>query len=151
MIRDDGSRALSALAAKARLLAVPLLAFAGACGGPSVSVEGETFRVVHASPSHGAVEVALDVTASLGFSLPVAESSNQAIALVRIDTPTATAVEVTHFFVDDGHVVELLPRQLLAPGATYEILARDEVLAADGTDLAAAFRARFVTVNDEGG
>lgn len=128
-----------------------LLTACAACGGPSVTVEGEPFRVVHASPTHGAVAVALDVTVAIGFSVPVAESSDQAIVLSRIDTETAGPIDVARFFVDDRHVVELLPRQLLVPGATYEILAGEEVLAEDGTALSAAFRSRFVTSIDEGG
>jgi hypothetical protein len=137
-------------AATLALTGLAVVALSG-CGGPSVNLEGDLFRVVHASPTHGAVDVALDVIPVVGFSVPVAESSDQEVVLSRIDGTVPTLVEVSRFFVDEGHVIELLPRQLLVPGGTYEITATAEVLAEDGTSLSAPFHARFVTTDAEGG
>jgi hypothetical protein len=135
----------------ARSFAGSLFFVVAACGGPSVTLEGELFRVVHASPSHGAIDVAIDVVPTVGFSVPIAESSDQEITLSRVDVDPPELIEVSRFFVDEAHVIEILPRQLLAPATTYEIKATADVLAADGTSLSAPFRARFVTTDAEGG
>lgn len=129
------------------LLLAPLAACAlAACGGPTVELDTEVLQVVHSSPHHGAVEVGADVLPLVGFNYAIAEDAMDALHLEREGAEGFVDVEVRRALRDKDRVVMMVPRQLLEPSTTYRIRVEPVVLTPEGIELAAEYRAEFVTV-----
>lgn len=116
-----------------------------ACGGPSIELDDEVLQVIHASPHHGAIEVATDVVPRVGFNLPLERDQ---LAGVRLEVEEAGGfVEVATSRVprDEDRVVLLVPEAVLGGGQRYRLRVERGVVAKGGMELGAEFVAEFRT------
>lgn len=125
-----------------------VLSAAIGCGGPSVQIDSMALRIVHAAPHHGAVEVSPEVLPLLGFSAGLSRTELESVVLEAKTGSVYQAIDVRRVPRDDGRVVILVPRSLLAPGTEYRIRLDAGAMSETGDLLEADFESHFITTRE---